>query len=141
MFVRTCAPWCAAVSLAASPAIEESARLHLEHIVTEGDPFELTASRPLDFGHWAGHKLEQMTGFDVAHGEAVAIGVALDSIYSALIDQLAWSDVDRILDKPLYQPFRQPAAAYETSTGRVRRRRMPPEHESGVGRLAYWWHP
>jgi len=50
------------------------AQLHLEHIATSGDPFELGSSRPLDFGHWAAHKLEQLTTYELRHGEAVAIG-------------------------------------------------------------------
>src|SRR5690606_19243837 len=56
---------------------------HLEHI-RNGDPFELGSSRPLDFGHWSAHKLEQMTDFQVLHGEAVAIGIAMDVLYSYL---------------------------------------------------------
>src|SRR6266849_6698912 len=38
--------------------IYRCAQLHLDHIATSGDPFELGSSRPLDFGHWAAHKLE-----------------------------------------------------------------------------------
>ena len=68
--------------------IRRSAELHLQHIVARGDPFELTESRPLDFGHWSAHKLEQMTGFTLRHGEAVAIGVALDVVYSSLLGML-----------------------------------------------------
>jgi 3-dehydroquinate synthase len=63
--------------------VRRCALLHLEHIRTSGDPFELGAARPLDFGHWAAHKLESMTGYAVAHGEAVAIGLALDATYAA----------------------------------------------------------
>ncbi len=78
--------------------IQHSAELHLDHIVDGGDPFELTVARPLDFGHWSAHKLEQMTGFRLRHGEAVAIGVALDSLYSALAGLLAWDDAVRVVD-------------------------------------------
>ena len=39
------------------------AELHLEHIRTGGDPFEMGRARPLDFGHWAAHKLELLSGF------------------------------------------------------------------------------
>ncbi len=63
--------------------IVRCAELHLEHIRTSGDPFELGSARPLDFGHWAGHKLEELSGYDLRHGEAVAIGIALDSLYCA----------------------------------------------------------
>lgn len=62
--------------------VQRSAELHVEHIATGGDPFELGSARPLDFGHWAAHKLEQITHFEVTHGEAVAIGMAVDLVYS-----------------------------------------------------------
>jgi len=79
------------------PIVRHSAELHLQHIVTSGDPFELRGSRPLDFGHWSAHKLEQLTGFRMPHGEAVAIGVALDVVYSAMSGRLAGSDAARIV--------------------------------------------
>jgi 3-dehydroquinate synthase len=59
------------------------AEIHLEHIRTNGDPFEYGRARPLDFGHWSAHKLELMSAFAISHGEAVASGVVLDSIYAA----------------------------------------------------------
>jgi len=62
--------------------IRRCAELHVHHIATNGDPFEFGSARPLDFGHWAAHKLEQLSRFTLRHGEAVAIGVALDVIYS-----------------------------------------------------------
>ena len=78
--------------------IRHSAALHLSHIATAGDPFEQTSSRPLDFGHWAAHKLEQLSGHRLGHGEAVAIGIALDSTYSYLSGSLAEKDWRRIID-------------------------------------------
>jgi 3-dehydroquinate synthase len=65
--------------------IARSAELHLRHITDGGDPFELEEARPLDFGHWSAHKLEQMTDFELRHGEAVSIGLALDMVYSDLM--------------------------------------------------------
>lgn len=73
--------------------IYRCAELHLEHIATSGDPFEMGSSRPLDFGHWAAHQLEQLTGYRLRHGEAVAVGIALDTTYSFLkgmLDESAW---------------------------------------------------
>jgi 3-dehydroquinate synthase len=78
--------------------IRRSAALHLAHIATCGDPFELGSSRPLDFGHWAAHKLEQLTEHQLRHGEAVAIGIALDTTYSYLAGFLPEDDWRRILD-------------------------------------------
>ncbi len=77
--------------------IHRCAELHLQHIATNGDPFELGSSRPLDFGHWAAHKLEQLSNYRLRHGEAVAIGLALDSTYSRLSSLLSTADWRRII--------------------------------------------
>jgi 3-dehydroquinate synthase len=82
----------------AIPYIVESARLHLEHITRGGDPFELNEARPLDFGHWSAHKLEQMTNFELRHGDAVSIGIALDSIYARMIGMESDDSVARTID-------------------------------------------
>lgn len=76
--------------------IERSALLHARHISEGGDPFELGASRPLDFGHWAAHKLEALASYEVRHGEAVAIGTALDAFQSADLGLLAPAEAERI---------------------------------------------
>jgi 3-dehydroquinate synthase len=62
--------------------IVRTAELHMDHIALGGDPFERGSSRPLDFGHWAAHRLETMTDFELLHGEAVGIGIALDLAYA-----------------------------------------------------------
>ena len=76
----------------------QCAALHVAHIAGGGDPFEQGSRRPLDFGHWAAHKLEQISGFQLRHGEAVAIGIALDSVYAALTGELSRPDLERILE-------------------------------------------
>lgn len=76
--------------------IFRSAALHTNHI-SSGDPFEMGSARPLDFGHWAAHKLEYLTNFEIRHGEAVAIGIALDSIYSQLLGLISQEEVNRII--------------------------------------------
>ncbi len=77
--------------------LHASARHHVLHISRNGDPFELTSSRPLDFGHWSAHKLEVLSGYALSHGEAVAIGIALDCIYSHKKGYLAEAQLERIL--------------------------------------------
>lgn len=77
--------------------VHRCAELHLNHIAS-GDPFEMGSSRPLDFGHWSAHKLEQLTDFEIRHGEAVAIGIALDSLYSQQLGWLSETDTNRILN-------------------------------------------
>jgi 3-dehydroquinate synthase len=77
--------------------IYRSAELHMNHIATSGDPFELGSARPLDFGHWSAHKLEQLSDYRIRHGEAVAIGIALDVIYSRRSGFLDSASANRIL--------------------------------------------
>lgn len=79
------------------PVIRESAKHHFDHITQNGDPFERGDARPLDFGHWAAHKLEQMSHYVIRHGDAVAIGIALDTTYARLQGWLADEVHDRIL--------------------------------------------
>lgn len=79
-------------------AVERSAILHAEHIALGGDPFESGSSRPLDFGHWAAHKLEQLTEFELSHAQAVSIGVALDTLYSCRSGRLSEQDARRVLE-------------------------------------------
>lgn len=83
-------------SEAMSYLIYRCADLHMQHI-SGGDPFEMGSARPLDFGHWAAHKLEYLTNFSVRHGEAVAIGIALDVVYSQLAGRIQEADAERIL--------------------------------------------
>jgi 3-dehydroquinate synthase len=78
--------------------IYRCAELHLDHIATCGDPFETGSARPLDFGHWAAHKLEMLTRSRLSHGEAVAIGIALDVVYSRRLGWLDARSADRILN-------------------------------------------
>ena len=77
--------------------IRRCAELHLDHIATGGDPFEMGSARPLDFGHWAAHKLEQLSGFNLSHSAAVAIGIALDVLYSRNAGLLSEASATRIL--------------------------------------------
>jgi 3-dehydroquinate synthase len=96
------------------PLLDESIRraalLHLEHIRSGGDPFERGSARPLDYGHWAAHKLETLSGHELRHGEAVAIGMALDASYAHRAGLLDQRSHDRLLGViaglglPLYHP-------------------------------------
>lgn len=78
--------------------IYRCAELHVNHIATSGDPFEFGSARPLDFGHWSAHKLEQMSEYKIRHGEAVAIGIALDVIYARKLGFLDTASAERILN-------------------------------------------
>jgi 3-dehydroquinate synthase len=90
--------------------IRRCAELHLQHIARAGDPFEMGSSRPLDFGHWAAHKLEGVTGHRLRHGQAVSIGIALDTTYSHLagwLDERVWRRIIALLQElqlPVFTP-------------------------------------
>lgn len=76
--------------------IYRCAVLHVQHI-GGADPFETGSSRPLDFGHWAAHKLEQLTRYSLRHGEAVAIGMALDVTYAMLQGMITKTEQQDVL--------------------------------------------
>lgn len=78
--------------------IYKCAEMHMHHIAQGGDPFESGSSRPLDFGHWAAHKMEFMTNYELRHGEAVAKGIALDVTYAQLVGLISEEDLQYILD-------------------------------------------
>jgi 3-dehydroquinate synthase len=95
--------------------IRKTAALHLKHIASSGDPFEFGSSRPLDFGHWAAHRLELDSNFSMPHGHAVSIGIALDSTYAMLKGMITEAEHHAIIDAfsccglPVFSPLLQRA--------------------------------
>lgn len=73
------------------------AEIHLDHIATSGDPFELGSARPLDFGHWSAHKLESLSQYKISHGHAVALGIAIDCLYASRHGWCGIDDTRRVL--------------------------------------------
>jgi 3-dehydroquinate synthase len=102
--------------------VEKSALLHARHIASGGDPFESGSSRPLDFGHWAAHKLEALTGYQLSHAPAVAIGLALDTLYSVRAGLAPAALVERVF--PILSGLRlatyHPALDWLDENGRCR---------------------
>jgi 3-dehydroquinate synthase len=94
--------------------IRRCAELHMNQIANGGDPFETGSARPLDFGHWSAHKLESLTRHHLRHGEAVAIGIALDSRYSVLAGLLERGQDERICALLEFLGFRLWHHALET---------------------------
>lgn len=100
--------------------VEKSALLHARHITEGGDAFEVGSSRPLDFGHWAAHKIEALSNYQTSHAHAVAVGLALDVIYSAQSKLLPRVDAQRILKalRNLHLPVWHPALDLRDACGR-----------------------
>ncbi len=99
--------------------IRRCAELHMHQIAHGGDPVELGSARPLDYGHWAAHKLESLTRHHLRHGEAVAIGMALDARYSVLAGHLAAGEEERICFLLEHLGFRlwHPALGHNSASG------------------------
>ncbi len=95
--------------------IRRCAELHMHQIGHGGDPFETGSARPLDFGHWSAHKLESLTHHHLRHGEAVAIGIALDARYSVMAGLLAEGQDVRICSLLEHLGFRLWHPALETT--------------------------
>lgn len=106
--------------VAMEEVVRRCAELHLQHITTSGDPFEHGSSRPLDFGHWSAHRLEALSHHRLQHGEAVAIGVALDACYAACIGRLSQAEAQRVCAILLALGFRlwDPCFDLRDSSGR-----------------------
>jgi 3-dehydroquinate synthase len=100
--------------------VRRCAELHMHQIAHGGDPFETGSARPLDFGHWAAHRLESLTRYHVRHGEAVAIGMALDTRYSVECGLLPAESEERVRFLLDHLGFRlwHPALDGKTADGR-----------------------
>ena len=100
--------------VAARPILRRSAQLHRDHILQGGDPFETGAGRPLDHGHWAAHRLEALSDWTLPHGQAVAIGIALDACIAHELGLLSPTEADRVvrvlhaLGLPVHHPLLEP---------------------------------
>jgi len=99
--------------------IKRCAELHLQQISCGGDPFEKGSARPLDYGHWAAHKLEPLSNYDLSHGEAVAIGIVIDALYAYEIGILSLRNVNNIIAviKSLGFSLWHPALSTESPLG------------------------
>lgn len=99
--------------------IQRCAELHMRQIGQGGDPFETGSARPLDYGHWSAHRLESMTNHHLRHGEAVAIGIALDARYSVLAGLLSPGAEERICFLLEHLGFKlwHPALEHESADG------------------------
>ena len=102
---------CARDISVAEGIIRRSAELHLRQISKGGDPFEFGSARPLDFGHWAAHRLEVISNHELGHGYAVSIGIALDTIYAQKLGLITEQECKRIikllraLNLPIYSKW------------------------------------
>jgi len=90
-------------------AIFESCRIKKE--IVEQDEKEKGKRHLLNFGHTVGHALERLTEYTLSHGEAVAIGLLVESYLSLRLGALDQKSFDRII-KILLQyglPLRLPS--------------------------------
>lgn len=85
--------------------------------IVEQDEREIGKRRLLNFGHTVGHALESLTNYALSHGEAVAIGIVVESYLSlklGILDQHSFDRIIKILVQyglPLQLPFKLPTEA------------------------------
>src|SRR6202041_1394103 len=77
--------------------IKDCAELHMRQIRLRGDPFEAGGGPPPGFGDRWAPQPEHLTQNEVNHGEAVAIGIALDTRYSVMSGLLAAGEDERVV--------------------------------------------
>jgi shikimate kinase/3-dehydroquinate synthase len=53
--------------------------------IIEEDPYEQGIRAKLNLGHTVGHAIEHVSGFRLSHGEAVAIGMAVEARYAVRV--------------------------------------------------------
>jgi 3-dehydroquinate synthase len=90
----------------APDSIEGVARAKIS--VVERDPSERGLRRILNFGHTVAHALEAISNYELAHGEAVAIGCLAESFLSVLLGYLPESALDEIRKRFSDFPLRLP---------------------------------
>lgn len=66
--------------------------------VIENDPYEKGFRAALNLGHTVGHAVELVSGFQLRHGEAIAIGMAVEAAYSARVGLAASGVVKAVQD-------------------------------------------
>lgn len=79
--------------------------------VVEEDPFEKSVRATLNLGHTFAHAIEQVSGYAVRHGEAVAMGLVAAAHLSAALghcDPVLQERIERVLSH-LWLPARIPA--------------------------------
>lgn len=100
-------------------AIFESCRIKV--VVIEEDEKEQGKRRLLNFGHTIGHAIEKLSQYSIPHGEAVAIGILVESYISVQLGILSQKSFERIKDVlvqyqvPLCLPSKYPEQAFIAS--------------------------
>lgn len=79
------------------PLVQKAAQVKIDTIVH--DPCEKGLRRILNFGHTVAHALEATSGYAIAHGEAVAVGLMAESYLSLRLGLLKTSDFEDIAAK------------------------------------------
>jgi 3-dehydroquinate synthetase len=64
--------------------------------VIEEDPYEKGIRAKLNLGHTVGHAVELVSRFELRHGEAIAIGMAVEAEYAARVGLTSRNTVEAI---------------------------------------------
>lgn len=73
--------------------------------IVEGDPRESGRRRILNFGHTIGHAIELLEEYEISHGEAVAMGMVVESFLSVKMGLLSFEKWDEVIEGIKKYPF------------------------------------
>jgi 3-dehydroquinate synthase len=82
----------------------------IKNAVVSADPKEKNLRKILNYGHTIGHAIEHLSGYEMNHGESVAVGIACEAFVSHSLGFLSESEMARQVDmiKGLGMPIRIP---------------------------------
>jgi len=66
--------------------------------IVSKDPKEKGLRRALNFGHTVGHAIESLENYTLGHGDAVAIGMCMESYISMSLGKISAQDLSKILN-------------------------------------------
>jgi len=72
--------------------------IEIKRDIVEKDEFESTDRMLLNFGHTIGHAVEKLSNYEISHGHAVAIGMAVESRIAVGMKLCSASVLNDILD-------------------------------------------
>lgn len=105
---------------AASEAVVKKCIQIKKEVVEEDWEERLGKRRILNFGHTIGHAIELLEEYELSHGEAVAIGMLVESYLSFRADHLSQADLEQILALVRSFPFKLQISSRVSKEGMLR---------------------
>jgi len=83
--------------------------------IVQQDPLERSLRRILNFGHTIGHALETISGYEIPHGEAVALGCCIEAYLSMQLNYFSPKEFEQIQTMYSCFPLKLPSTYTRTN--------------------------